>query len=97
MSVKNLIHELLRSVLRSVRKQFPGRRRLSPKPSAFESEIHPPHKSEICTLGISPCRGQICASANLYSPKELDCISPCRPKDGRMDALLLTTAFRGEI
>ena len=27
------------------------------KPSAFESEIHPSHKSKICTLGISPCRG----------------------------------------
>ena len=25
----------------------------SPKPSAFESEIHPSHKSSICTLGIS--------------------------------------------
>ncbi len=24
------------------------------KPSAFESEIHPSHKSEICTLCISP-------------------------------------------
>ncbi len=29
----------------------------SPKPSAFESEIHPSHKSAICTLGISPLRG----------------------------------------
>ena len=27
------------------------------KPSAFESEIHPSHKSEICTLGISPLQG----------------------------------------
>ena len=27
------------------------------KPSAFESEIHPSHKSKICTLCISPCRG----------------------------------------
>ena len=26
-----------------------------PKPSAFESEIHPSHKSRICSLGISPC------------------------------------------
>lgn len=29
----------------------------SPKPSAFESEIYPSHKSAICTLGISPLRG----------------------------------------
>ena len=27
------------------------------KPSAFESEIHPSHKSPICTLGISPLQG----------------------------------------
>ena len=35
------------------------------KPSAFESEIHPSHKTSFCTLGISPCRGQIHASVNL--------------------------------
>ena len=27
------------------------------KPSAFESEMHPSHKSEICTLCISPLQG----------------------------------------
>ena len=27
------------------------------KPSAFESEIHPSHKSGICTLCISPLQG----------------------------------------
>ena len=27
------------------------------KPSAFESEIHPSHKSSICTLCISPLQG----------------------------------------
>ena len=27
------------------------------KPSAFENEIHPSHKSEICTLCISPLQG----------------------------------------
>lgn len=27
------------------------------KPSAYESEIHPSHKSEICTLCISPLQG----------------------------------------
>ena len=26
------------------------------KPSAFESEIYPSHKSKICTQDISPCR-----------------------------------------
>lgn len=34
------------------------------KPSALESEIHPSHKSKICTLCISPCREQIHASVN---------------------------------
>ena len=27
------------------------------KPSAYESEIHPSHKLEICTLCISPLQG----------------------------------------
>lgn len=27
------------------------------KPSAYESEIHPSHKSKICTLCISPLQG----------------------------------------
>ncbi len=27
------------------------------EPSALESEIHPSHKSEICTLCISPLQG----------------------------------------
>ena len=35
------------------------------KPSAYESEIHPSHKSKICTLCISPLQGgQIYASVN---------------------------------
>ncbi len=29
------------------------------KPSAFESEIHPSHKSKICTQGISPLPGAV--------------------------------------
>ena len=36
---------------------FRGGRKLSPKPSAFESEIHPPHKTSFCTPGISPLQG----------------------------------------
>ena len=64
---------------------FRGGRKPFPKPSAFESEIHPTHKPSVYAPGISPCRGQIHAGVNLYSPKELDCIYPCRPKSGRMD------------
>ena len=48
---------------------FRGGRKLSPKPSAFESEIHPTHKPSVYAPGISPCRGQICASANLQSER----------------------------
>ena len=29
------------------------------KPSAFESEIHPSHKTSFCTLCISPLQGAI--------------------------------------
>ena len=32
-------------------------RLVTKKPSAFESEIHPSHKSPICTQGISPLQG----------------------------------------
>ncbi|MGT2846270.1 MobA/MobL family protein [Streptococcus massiliensis] len=35
-------------------------RLVTKKPSAFESEIHPSHKSPICTLGISPLQGAKC-------------------------------------
>ena len=35
------------------------------KPSAFESEIHPSHKSSICTLGISPLQGAKVSRASL--------------------------------
>ncbi len=56
---------------------FRGGRKPFPKPSAFESEIYPSHKTSFCTLGISPCRGQIHAGVNLYSPKKPDCIYPC--------------------
>ena len=36
---------------------FRGGRKPFPKPSAFESEIHPSHKTPFCTLGISPLQG----------------------------------------
>ena len=75
---------------------FRGGRKPFPKPSAFESEIHPSHKTPFCTLGISPCRGQIHAGMNLYSPKELDCIYPCRQRAGAWMVLLLTATFQGK-
>ena len=36
------------------------------KPSAIESEIHPSHKSSICTLGISPLQGAKSRRRDLY-------------------------------
>ena len=48
---------------------FRGGHKPFPKPSAFESEIHPPHKPSVYAPGISPCRGQICTGANLQSEK----------------------------
>ena len=35
----------------------------SPKPSAFESEIHPSHKPTVCTPGISPLQGASVSNA----------------------------------
>ncbi len=74
---------------------FRGGRKLSPKPSAFESEIHPPHKPSVYAPGYFALAGGKFAQAQIYSPKEPDCIYPCRPKDGRMD-VLLTAIFRGK-
>ena len=64
---------------------FRGGRKLSPKPSAFESEIYPTHKPSVYAPGISPCRGQIHAGVNLYSPKKNGLYLSMSPKDGRMD------------
>ena len=75
---------------------FRGGRKPFPKPSAFESEIHPTHKPSVYAPGISPCRGQIHAGVNLYSPNELDCIYPCVQKAGVWTALLFTAIFRGK-
>ena len=36
---------------------FRGGRKPFPKPSAFESEIHPPHKPSVYAPGISPLQG----------------------------------------
>ena len=66
---------------------FRGGRKPSPKPSAFESEIHPPHKPSVYAPGIPPCRGQICASANLQSERAGLYLS--MPPEGRGAWMLL--------
>ena len=35
----------------------------NPKPSAFETEIHPSHKPAVCTPGISPLQGASVSTA----------------------------------
>ncbi len=87
MSVKYLFHELLWGGSGSVRGNFRGGRKPFPKPSAFESEIHPSHKTPFCTLGISPCRGQIHASVNLQSERLGLYLSMPPQRTGRMDAV----------
>ena len=52
------------------------------KPSAFESEIHPSHKSSICTLGISPLQGAMYHSfgqspATMIQKKTARCFLRC--------------------
>ena len=52
------------------------------KPSAFESEIHPSHKSSICTLGISPLQGALYHSfgqctAAMIQKKTAHCFLRC--------------------
>ena len=76
---------------------FRGGRKLSPKPSAFESEIYPTHKPSVYAPGISPCREQICAGVNLYSPKKPDCIYPCCRENGRMDGTAVYGYISGQM
>jgi len=69
----------------------------SPKPSAFESEIHPTHKPLVYAPGISPCRGQICASANLQSERAGLYLSMPFQRTGRMDAIAANGYILGQI
>ena len=76
---------------------FRGGRKPFPKPSAFESEIHPSHKTPFCTLGISPCRGQIHASVNLQSERAGMYLSMPPQRTGRMDAVAADGYILGRI
>ena len=64
---------------------FRGGRKPFPKPSAFESEIHPTHKPSVYASGISPCRGQIHSGVNL---------SIAAQRTGAWMELLLTATFQ---
>ena len=66
----------------------------NPKPSAFESEIHPSHKPTVCTLGISPLQGAVyhsfgqCAAAMIHEKTAgcfLRCPSACTAETAATD------------
>ena len=76
---------------------FRGGRKPFPKPSAFESEIHPTHKPSVYAPGISPCRGQICASANLQFERAGLNLSMPFQRTGRMDAIAANGYILGQI
>ena len=75
---------------------FRGERKHFPKPSAFESEIHPPHKTSFCTSGISPLQGANPRRRG-FTVRKSRTVFSMRPK-GRdaWTALLSMASFRGK-
>lgn len=82
---KDLFWELLRENLGSVRGNFRGGRKPFPKPSAFESEIYPPHKTSFCTLGISPLQGADSCKCELRQYGRRTANIHAAQRTGRMD------------
>ncbi len=75
---------------------FRGVRKLSPKPSAFESEIHPTHKPVGLCSGDFALPGAIHAGVDLQSERA-GLYYPCRPRGrGAWRAALLMAAFQGK-
>ena len=66
---------------------FRGGRKPFPKPSAFESEIHPTHKTSFCTPGISPLQGANLRLRKLTVRKSRTVFIHAAQKTGRMDAV----------
>ena len=61
---------------------FRGGRKPFPKPSAFESEIHPPHKPSVYAPGYFALAGGRFAQARIKAVRLPYCQYPCAPKDG---------------
>ena len=76
---------------------FRGGRKLSPKPSAFESEIHPSHKTLFCTLGISPLQGANPRRRGFTVRKCRTVFIHAAPKDGRMNGAASSGFISGEM
>ena len=70
---------------------FRGGRKPFPKPSAFESEIHPTHKPSVYAPGISPLQG-----ANLrkrkFTVRKCQTVFSMRPKERVAWTVLLPVA-----
>ena len=89
MSVKHLLYELLWSGSGSVRGNFRGGRKLFPKPSAFESEIHPPHKPSVYALGYFALPGANSRRREFTVRKSRTVFIHATPKDRGMDAVVV--------
>ena len=66
---------------------FRGGRKLSPKPSAFESEIHPTHKPSVYAPGISPLQGADSRRREFTVRKNRTVFIHAATKGRRMDAV----------
>ncbi|MCD7836562.1 MAG: hypothetical protein LUG83_07945 [Lachnospiraceae bacterium] len=67
---------------------FRGVRKLSPKPSAFESEIHPPHKPSVYATGYFALPGA--------NPRRREFIHAPQ-RTGRMDDAAFYGFIQGEM
>ena len=93
MSVKHLLYELLWSGSRSVRSNFWGGRKPFPKPSAFESEIHPTHKPSVYAPGISPLQGANLRRRKFTVRQNRTVFIHAAQRTGAWMLLLLTATF----
>ena len=66
---------------------FRGGRKPFPKPSAFESEIYPTHKTSFCTPGISPLQGANLRLRKFTVRKSRTVFIHAATKGRRMDAV----------
>ena len=66
---------------------FRGGRKPFPKPSAFESEIHPTHKPSVYAPGISPLQGANLRSRKFTVRKSRTVFIYAATKGRRMDAV----------
>mgnify|MGYP007033166662 CR=1 FL=1 len=76
---------------------FRGGRKPFPKPSAFESEIHPPHKTPFCTPGISPLQGANLHRRKFTVRKSRTVFIHAARRTGRMDAVTANGYIFGQI